>query len=192
MGRHDEIAFHDDDRHRLPAITQASVPTMNHDRSEPAAGNQYQAGHAALIVASHLSLLRRELLPGGDDPADLARRLYHAPFVVLAHDTADDPVFFYANLAAQRLFEMAWDDIVRLPSRYSAEPLAREERQRLLARVASQGGIDDYAGVRVSASGKRFQVANARVWNLVGADGAVVGQAAAFSDWTLLPGPLAG
>ncbi|MFA5081236.1 MAG: MEKHLA domain-containing protein [Hydrogenophilaceae bacterium] len=162
---------------------------MKYDRSEPAAGNRYQARHAALIAGSHLRLLQRELLPDADDPVDLAYRLYHAPFVVLAHDTAGDPVFFYANLAAQRLFEMAWADIVRLPSRYSAEPLAREERQRLLARVASQGYIDDYAGVRVAASGKRFQVANARVWNLVGVDGRVVGQAAAFSDWTLLAGP---
>lgn len=169
-------------------MTPPIAPELNPDRSEPSAGNRYQAGHAALIVGSHLRLLQRELLPEAGDPVELARRLYHAPFVVLAHDTADDPVFFYANLAAQRLFEMAWAEIVRLPSRYSAEPLARGERQRLLDRVAQHGFIDDYAGVRVSASGKRFQVANARVWNLVEAAGRVVGQAAAFSDWTLLPG----
>ncbi|NTV96515.1 MAG: MEKHLA domain-containing protein [Thiobacillus sp.] len=153
---------------------------MNPDRCEPSAVNRYQAGHAALIAASHSRLLGRELLPAG---ADLAYRLYHAPFVVLAHDGSADPVFFYANLAAQRLFEMAWADLVRLPSRYSAEPLARAERQRLLDRVASQGYIDDYAGVRVSATGKRFRVAKARVWNLVDAGGDIVGQAAAFADW---------
>lgn len=159
-------------------------PMTTFDRSEPAGANRYQAGHAALIAGSHARLLGRELLPAGDD---LARRLYHAPFVVLAHDGTDDPVFFYANLTAQRLFEMAWPDIVRLPSRYSAEPLARAERQRLLERVARQGYIDDYAGVRVSASGRRFRVADARVWNLVATDGRVVGQAAAFSDWSPLP-----
>lgn len=156
---------------------------MNYDRSEPSPANGYQAGHAALIAGSHARLFGRALLPEG---VDLARRLYHAPFVVLAHDGADDPVFFYANLTAQRVFELAWADIVRLPSRYSAEPLAREERQRLLDRVASQGCIDDYAGVRVSASGRRFRVANARVWNLLGPDGRPVGQAAAFSDWSAL------
>lgn len=163
-------------------------PGASLERTEPGEANLFRAGHAALIADSHLRLLGYALLPGGDGPADLARRLYHAPFVVLAHDAADDPVFFYANLTAQRLFELAWPDIVRLPSRYSAEALAREERQRLLDRVASQGYIDDYAGVRVSATGKRFQVAGARVWNLLDAAGRRVGQAAAFSAWTPLPG----
>jgi hypothetical protein len=158
----------------------------NFDRSEPAIGNQYQAGHAALIVASHDRLLGRALLPGGGDPVERARALYHAPFVVLAHDHADDPVFFYANLAAQHLFEMDWAGFVHLPSRFSAEPLARDERQRLLDRVARQGYIDDYAGVRISATGRRFRVANAQVWNLGDPEGRVIGQAAAFADWLAL------
>jgi hypothetical protein len=153
---------------------------MDFDRGEPDAANGFQAASAALIAASHLRLLRRPLLPDG---ADIARRLYHAPFVVLAHDTAPDPVFFYANLAAQQLFEMSWRELVRLPSRRSAEPLAREERQHLLDRVARDGCIDDYAGVRVAASGRRFRIAGATVWNLLDADGRAVGQAAAFSDW---------
>ncbi|TCJ12291.1 MEKHLA domain-containing protein [Parasulfuritortus cantonensis] len=158
---------------------------MLYDRSEPAPGNGYQAGHAELIAHSHLHLLGRPLLAEG---ADLGERLYRAPFVVLAHDAGADPVFFYANLTAQRLFELAWADFVRLPSRHSAEPVAREERQRLLDRVAGQGYIDDYAGVRVSATGRRFRIADARVWNLLGADGRAVGQAAAFSDWRALAG----
>lgn len=153
---------------------------MSLDRTEPSPLNHYQAGHAGLIAGSHLRLLGRELLPVTDD---LGLRLYHAPFVVLAHDTAADPVFFYANLTAQRLFELPWADFVRLASRFSAEPLAREERQRLLERVARQGWIDDYAGVRVSASGRRFQVNAARVWNLVDGQGRSLGQAAAFADW---------
>jgi hypothetical protein len=164
----------------IPQSENALIVAMDFDRSEPAAGNRYQAGHAALIAGSYARLLNRELLPEGED---LARHLYHAPFVVLAHDGADDPVFFYANLTAQRLFEMAWADFVRLPSRHSAEPLAREERQRLLDQVLRQGYIDDYAGVRVSSTGRRFLVSDARVWNLVDAEGRVVGQAAAFSDW---------
>lgn len=158
--------------------------TPYHDRAEPTADNRFQDLNAALIAASHARLLGYDLLPPGDD---LAWRLYHAPFVVLAHDGAADPVFFYANLTAQGLFELSWGDFVRLPSRYSAEPLAREERQRLLERVARQGYIDDYAGVRVSAGGKRFRVANARVWNLLDDDGKTVGQAAAFGDWVSLP-----
>ncbi|RLJ64855.1 MEKHLA domain-containing protein [Sulfurisoma sediminicola] len=158
---------------------------MEFDRGEPDEGNGFQAAHAELIASSHLRLLRRPLLPDGGDDGDTARRLYHAPFVILAHDAAPDPVFFYANLAAQELFEMSWQEMVRLPSRQSAEPLAREERQRLLARVARQDYIDDYAGVRIASSGRRFRIAGATVWNLIDA-GRTVGQAAAFGDWIAL------
>lgn len=153
------------------------------DRAEPELGNRYQAAHALLIATSHLRLLGRELLPADGDPGEFARRLYHAPCVVLAHDTAADPVFFYANLAAQRLFERSWREMVRLPSRLSAEPLLREERQRLLAGVAQRGYIDDYAGVRISATGKRFRIARATVWNLLDAAAKPLGQAATFSAW---------
>jgi hypothetical protein len=59
----------------------------------------------------------------------------------------------------------------------------REERQRLLDCVRRQGYIDDYAGVRISATGKRFRIARASVWNLLDASGDSVGQAASFSAW---------
>lgn len=150
---------------------------------EPDASNQFQRTHALLLLDSYRRLTGRELLPAAADPAETARLLYHAPFVVLSHDTAADPVFTYANLTAQRLFEMPWARIVGLASRYSAEPLAREERQRLLDRVASHGYIDDYRGVRVSSTGRRFWVEAATVWNLVAADGNKLGQAASFADW---------
>lgn len=151
--------------------------------NEPDVHNAYQSAHALLLLESFRRLTGRDLLPASMNEAEVARRLYHAPFVVLSHDTAADPVFTYANLTAQRLFEMPWPRIVGLPSRYSAEPLAREERQRLLERVASHGYIDDYRGVRVSSTGKRFWVQQATVWNLVDADGTIAGQAASFADW---------
>jgi predicted DNA-binding protein (UPF0251 family) len=52
--------------------------------------------------------------------------------------------------------------------------------------VARQGYIDDYAGIRVSATGKRFLINRATVWNLLDATGNSLGQAAAFSEWTLV------
>ncbi len=162
------------------------MQTSNHlpfDRSEPDETNGFQVASAYLILASHERFLRRPLLPESQPGDDLARRLYHAPFVVLAHDTEPDPVFFYANRAAQEVFALSWAQLVRLPSRLSAEPLAREERQRLLDRVAAWGFIDDYAGVRVSASGQRFRITGATVWTLVDEQAARVGQAAAFATW---------
>lgn len=153
------------------------------ERSEPGEANGFQAASACLILASHARLLRRPLLPEDKD-ADSARRLYHAPFVVLAHDAASDPLFFYVNRAAQELFEMPWRQFVCLPSRFSTEPASREERQRLLERVACQGFIEDYGGVRISRSGRRFRIAGATVWNLADDSSAVVGQAAAFANWS--------
>lgn len=151
--------------------------------AEPAPENLFQAEHASLLLASHLRLTGRPLVPPCLNPEQAARALYQAPFVVLSHDTAVDPLFTYANLTAQRLFEMPWGEIVGMPSRFSAEPLAREERQRLLDQVAHQGFINDYQGVRVSRSGKRFLVRDATVWNLLDAVGAKLGQAATFSEW---------
>lgn len=156
------------------------------DFAEPCKHNHWLADQAARIIASYRHWSGRHLVDPALDPATAARALYHAPYVVLAHDTAADPLFTYANLTAQRLFERPWREIVGLPSRYSAEPLAREERARLLEQVARQGYTDNYSGVRVSASGRRFLVRQATVWNLIAPDGTPCGQAATFSDWQWL------
>jgi len=73
-----------------------------------------------------------------------------------------------------------------MPSRLSAEPLAREERARLLAAVTARGFVDDYAGVRISRTGRRFRIERATVWNLADPAGLRLGQAAAFDRWTEL------
>lgn len=140
--------------------------------------------HAALLLESHLRVVGRPLLDADVTATESARALYFAPFVVLAHGLEPDPVFCYGNAAAQSLFEFEWDALVRLPSRLSAEPMNQEERQRLLDAVSTRGYIDDYAGVRISRSGRRFRIERATVWNVIDATGARRGQAATFSRWT--------
>lgn len=152
----------------------------------PGPDNDFLAPHALLLVESYARLLGRELVAPGT-PAERARALYEAPFVVVSHDTSPDPVFNYANLAAQRLFELDWDAFVTLPSRLSAGPVHRDERARLLAQVTKDGYIDDYAGIRVAKSGRQFRIERAVVWNLTDTLGRYAGQAAVFSDWTDLP-----
>lgn len=141
-----------------------------------------QRARIRLIAESHQRLLRRPLAKG----PDLVLTLWNAPGAVVAHGTEADPVFFFGNRTALRLFEMSFADFTRLPSRLSAEPLLREERARLLERVTRDGFIADYAGVRISASGARFRIERAVVWNLVDSEGMVQGQAAAFDRWTPL------
>jgi PAS domain-containing protein len=137
------------------------------------------------LLASHLRLTGRPLLARLPDETEegAAQRLYSAPFVVLAHDGQPDPRFTYANRSAQQLFERTWDEMIGLPSKLSAEAPAREERERFLGRVSEKGFIDDYSGVRISKSGRRFRILRATVWNVSDASGRRIGQAAAFSGW---------
>ncbi|MCP5269360.1 MAG: MEKHLA domain-containing protein [Zoogloeaceae bacterium] len=141
-----------------------------------------QNDYALLLIRSYRQLTGHVLLPLAN-PAEAATALFNAPFVVLSHNTLSDPVFVYANRAAQQRFAMTEDQIIGLPSRYSAEPLARSERQRLLDIVARQGYIDDYCGVRIDRMGNRFEVRNATVRNVIDEEGRLHGQAATFSEW---------
>jgi len=111
---------------------------------------------------------------------NFGRLLYEAPFAVLAHDKSEDPVFFYGNLKAQEVFEMTWAELICLPSRYSAEFANQAARQHLLDEVASKGFIANYSGTRISKTGRKFQIENAIVWNLINQDLEHIGQAACF------------
>jgi hypothetical protein len=134
-----------------------------------------------LIVTSYRRLTGKELI--GEKPQDAAalrQALWDAPCAIVAHGTEDDPVFFYGNCRALQLFEMDFAAFTSLPSRRSAEPLEQAARTRLLERVAQQGYVNDYSGVRVASSGRRFRINEATVWNLIDAAGNYCGQAAMF------------
>jgi hypothetical protein len=118
------------------------------------------------------------------DHGDLMQALWLSPVAIVAHGTQADPVFFFGNRTALTLFETAPADFTAMPSRLSAEPGLRAERAQLMARVARDGFISDYAGIRISATGKRFRIERAIVWNLLDAAGVLHGQAAAFAEWT--------
>lgn len=126
----------------------------------------------------------RDLLPRLGSPDEQARALFSAPFVAVSHGTEADPILNYGNQAALDLWEMTWDQLTRTPSRLTAEPVNREERARMLALAAAQGYFTGYRGVRISATGKRFLVEDATVWNVVDTSGTLVGQAATFANWT--------
>lgn len=131
----------------------------------------------AAVAASFARLLGRPLTQTGDD---VVEALWHAPQVIVAHGTQADPVFFFGNRAALDCFETDLEGLLAMPSRLSAEAPARDERQALLDRVASDGFIDDYSGMRISAKGRRFGIERAVVWNVSDEHGQHVGQAATF------------
>lgn len=143
----------------------------------------YLADHVSLLLNSYRKYTGNELVNGSMGPKEVAKAIYYAPFVVLSHNTEKDPVFNYANLKGQELFEMSWSEFMGFPSRKSAEPVNRQERQRLLDEVTKNGFIDNYQGIRISKTGRRFIIYKATVWNVAGPDGSFYGQAAAFDSW---------
>jgi PAS domain-containing protein len=138
------------------------------------------AGRESLIVESFARLTGEPLVPPGSMVTQI---LWSLPGAVVAHGTEEDPIFFYANRLALDLFEISASEFIRMPSRLSAEPLAREERAKLMERVTRDNLIDDYSGVRISAKGNRFMIERATVWNLIDAEGTYRGQAAWFEKW---------
>ncbi len=108
--------------------------------------------------------------------------LYSAPIIVVSHNAAPDPLLQYANKAALELWELSAEELIRTPSKQTAEPNEREERSKLLKEVSEKGYSNNYSGIRISSTGKRFIIKNATVWNLLDNKG----QAAAFSDWQYL------
>lgn len=142
--------------------------------------------HVQVVLDSFARLLGRELMSRAGSVEEQAERLFHAPFVVVSHGTEADPVLNYGNAAALALWEMDFATLTRTPSRLTAEPVHRDERARLLERTLRDGYVDDYAGIRISSTGKRFRIEQAIVWNLVDAAGIRHGQAATFDRWTPL------
>ncbi len=135
-------------------------------------------GFFALLNDSHKRFVGAPLAPPGRNAAWLYNE---APFVVLAHNTESDPIFTYANRAAQLCFEYSWEEFTSLPSRLSAEAPDRADRQTLLDEVTRNGFTTGYRGMRIAKSGRRFLIERATVWQLVDADGIVRGQAATFA-----------
>ncbi len=120
-------------------------------------------------------------LASGDD-AIRARALFGAPFAVLAHDMRPDPLCIYANAAALMAFELRLGDAPDFVTSRTAEPAARDDRRAALARADEAGLLRGYSGVRVSTSGRRFEIHDGRIWTVLDDDGRRVGQAAAFQS----------
>ena len=144
------------------------------------------AAYSALLVDSFRRVTGREILGAA---ADLAAALWHHPQPLVSHGTQADPVFCYANAAALQLWQMDWDDFIRLPSRRSAEaePGIQSDRAALLAQALQTGYVADYRGIRISAQGQRFEISDTLLWNVTDGAGLRHGQAALIGAITMLP-----
>ncbi|MCB1209108.1 MAG: MEKHLA domain-containing protein [Verrucomicrobiales bacterium] len=155
----------------------------------PFACNDTIASHCRLLRDSYLSVTGMAL----GDPSwaelegdKLCAAFWNADVVIASHGLEDDPVLNYGNRRALELWEADWAAFTSMPSRLTAEPIRREERAEMLARVTADGFIDDYAGIRISTIGNRFKIHRATVWTLRDQSGIRRGQAVVFSDWSCL------
>jgi len=153
--------------------------------AEPWTSQQW-IDHTQILLNSFEHFLGRPLLQSRGTSEQDSEALYKAAFVVVSHGMQADPILNYGNQTAVELWETNLETLLTMPSRKTAEPVHRSECADMLARTARDGYIDDYQGVRITATGKRFRIDQAVVWNLIDSDGTSVGQAATFSDWVLM------
>lgn len=142
----------------------------------------------AIIDDSYKKWMGASLAPSHLSPEEKASFFLTAPFILLSSTPEKDPILNFGNQAALRLWELSWDRLTKLPGRQTAEFSEQKERDQFLKTVRERGFIDDYEGIRISGTGKRFKIKRAVVWNLVDSTGLFLGQAATFSEWEPLSG----
>lgn len=151
----------------------------------PCDSNQYYHEHISLLNNSYQNLLQRPLIPN-ESEQNLGRAAFFADFALLSHNADQDPLFNYANKTALGLFEFCWEEFIGLPSRLSAEVGNQQAREEALIKVAAHGYMEHYNAVRISKTGKRFQIKDVVIWNIHDEQGAYHGQAAVFKEWLWL------
>jgi len=137
-----------------------------------------------LLLDSYRYWIGKELIERVGDARAQAQRLFEAPCVVVSHGVGLDPILNYGNQVALDLWEVSWEQFTAIPSRLTAEPDNRAERERMLAQARDEGYFEGYKGVRISSTGRRFMVEQATIWTVVGLDRNPRGQAATFSLWS--------
>lgn len=139
-----------------------------------------------ILFNSYQKLLNKQLVDCDHTPEKISEALFKAPFALVSHGIQADPIFNYGNQTALKLWSISWEELIKLPSRMSAEPVNQAARKLMLEQAARKGYIDDYQGVRITTSGDKFSISQAIIWNLTDKSGKKCGQAATFSDWTWL------
>jgi hypothetical protein len=140
-----------------------------------------------LLLDSYRHWIGKDLIERTPNAKQQARMLFEASFVVVSHGAEPDPILNYGNQTALDLWELSWDQLIKTPSRLTAEADDRAERGRMLERARLNGYFDGYRGVRISSTGRRFLVEQALIWNVIDPAGSPLGQAATFSQWSNVP-----
>ncbi|MCI5145990.1 MAG: MEKHLA domain-containing protein, partial [Candidatus Electrothrix sp. AR3] len=74
--------------------------------------NSYLAGHIQLLRNNLLALTGDDIVDNSSSSIDTAKQIFHAPFALLSHNTAPDPVLTYGNRTVLELFELNWEELI--------------------------------------------------------------------------------
>ncbi|MEH2222843.1 MEKHLA domain-containing protein [Nostoc sp.] len=146
--------------------------------------------HSQYLINSFQHWTGNSLLDANGSPLEKAQALFEAPFVLVSHGTESDPIFNYGNRKALELWEFSWQEFTKMPSRKSAEEAVQEERDRLLSEAATKG-FSYFSGVRITSTGKHFEIQDGILWNLLDEQNKLCGQAAVYSKCTFITRSLA-
>ncbi|MBW4635925.1 MAG: MEKHLA domain-containing protein [Iphinoe sp. HA4291-MV1] len=136
--------------------------------------------HSQRLIQSFHSWTGRSLLDVSGSPEEIAKALFDAPFVLVSHDVQPDPILNYGNRRALQLWELSWEEFTQMPSRKTAQEVVQEERDRLLAQIVRKG-FSHFSGIRITSTGKRFDIQDGILWNIIGEKNQLFGQAAIYS-----------
>jgi len=152
----------------------------------PNSENSYLMEYVSHITSSLKKLADIEIVDFSLNLEEQAKQAFNSDYVLLAHNATEDPIFNYANQTALNLFEMTWEEMTNLHSRYSAESDERGKREKFLAEVAEKGYSKDYSGIRISKTGRRFEIKDVMLWNVYDSENNRIGQAALFKEYSYL------
>jgi hypothetical protein len=149
----------------------------------PSAANNYHREHVLMMLENLKRWTDYDLIKEyGFSLATLGEQVFNANFYILSHNHAADPILNYGNQQVLEQWEVSWDELTSMYSRDTAKPVDRSARSAIMEQVKVQNYINGYSGVRVSKTGKEFQILDGTVWNLFTSNGDLCGQAAWFKS----------
>ena len=139
--------------------------------------------HVTLIIESYERICKKSFPIPGSKSNPLESVHHSSEYAIVSHGLQKDPIFNYANLAAQKLWKLSWEEFIQLPSKQSAKPDKIAKRELLLKEAFLKGYVENYEGTRIDKNGKEFFIKNVTLWNLMDKNGIMHGQAALFNEW---------
>ena len=139
--------------------------------------------HVHNLLRSYYNLLGHKFENLDLEDLALGNTILHSEWAVISHGNGLDPFFNYGNKTALSLFEVNLNELKKIRSRNSAEAAFQANREMFMQQVKAKGFITGYSGVRISATGKRFEIKNVTIWNVTDEKGNPAGQAACFKEW---------